>query len=95
MKYMNLKIILEDKKLIIELQNKLDLFQSLRSKKKISKSHYTRRTRKLYNQMSDFADDIHYKLIRYLTMNYHSIFLPTFESQKLIGKMHGKNNRRR
>ena len=82
------------KELFINLQTKLDQFQSLRSKKSISKSHYVRRMRKLYNKMGNLIDDVHYKLIKFLTMNYENIFLPTFESQEIVGKMWGKRNRR-
>ena len=48
----------------------------------------------MYQTISDLVDDMHYKLIRYLTMNYQNIFLPTFESQEIVRKMRGKRSKR-
>jgi putative transposase len=83
-----------NKELFRKLQDKLDTFQSLRSKKLLSKSHYTRRINKLYQKTSNLIDDIHYKLIYFVTQNYQNIFLPTFESQEIVRKMKGKTSRR-
>ena len=83
-----------NKELIGKLQSKLDTFQSMRSKKLISKSHYDRRTRSIYRRMTNLIDDIHYKLIDLLTKSYQNIFLPIFESQEIVKKMFGKRSRR-
>lgn len=83
-----------NKELLQKLQDKLDLFQSLRTKKIITYHHFKRRQRKLYETVTNLVDDIHYKLIQYLTTNYQNIFLPTFESQEIVRKMKGSRNRR-
>jgi putative transposase len=82
------------KELFIKLQSKMDYFQSLRSKKLISKSRYIRKTRNVKRRLTNLVDDIHYKLIQFLTGSYQNIFLPTFESQELVQKMRGRRARR-
>jgi putative transposase len=82
------------KELFIRLQTKMDQFQSLRSKKLITKSKYNRKTCNIKRRLSNLVDDIHYKLIRFLTSSYQNIFLPTFESQELVQKMRGRRARR-
>jgi len=72
------------KETIRKLQTKLDLFNSLRSKKIISKSSYKRRERKIYNKLDNLIDDLHYKTICSLTNDYKLIFLPSFESQEMV-----------
>jgi len=78
--------------LLHKLQSKRDLLQSLRSKKKISKSHYTRGIRRLYRRMTALIDDLHFKTIAFLTSSYRLILLPSFESQEMVSRR-GRNGR--
>ena len=82
------------KDMLKKLYKKLDNFQSLRSKKLITKSHYTRRINKTYFQIDNLINDIHYKTIDLLTKNFRTIFLPEFESQELVKKMKFKRCKR-
>ena len=77
-----------------KLHCKLDLFQSLRAKKKISGYKYRRRYNKLYTRLTNLVDDFHYKVIRYLTSTYEYILLPSFESQELSKKCNSTTSRR-
>ena len=88
------KKIIIDKEILKTLLSKLDTFQSLRSKKEISKSHYVRRHSKLQFRLSNLIDDLHYKTISYLIRTYDTIFLPSFESQELVRKNKSKICRR-
>lgn len=81
----------QNTELVKQLQSKLDFFQSLRAKKNISKSHYTRRIRRLYKKMDCLIDDLHFKTIHYLQTHYRWILLPIFESQEMA--MKGSNRR--
>jgi putative transposase len=57
-----------------------------------------RKTKKYENRVRDrlenLVDDFHYKTIDYLTKNYETIILPTFESQKLLKKLDSRITRR-
>ena len=90
--YSNSKIvkISKDPILLKRLQVKLDFLQSLRSKKKLKRSSYSRKRQKLYTKQSNLIDELHFKTAYYLTENYKSIILPRFESQKM-----SKNSKRR
>jgi putative transposase len=77
--------------LLRSLQEKLDLFQSLRSKKLISKSHYTRRINRIYKRLDNLIDDLHFKTIHFLEKHYNWILLPIFESQEMA--MKGRNRK--
>jgi len=83
---MTLKIGIK-KEQLRKLQAKLDMFQSLRSKKLIKKQSYNRRTNKIYNTLDNLIDDIHWQTISFLTSTYQTIFLPSFESQELVKKI--------
>ena len=76
--------IIMNKDHIKKLQNKLDLFQSLRSKKLISKSHYQRKINKINHRFKNLIDDLHFQTITYLTNTFKTIFIPKFESQELV-----------
>lgn len=82
-----------NKKVRKKLKNKLRMFQSLRDNKIVSRSHYKTRTRKLRYRYDCLVNDIHWKLIRYLTTNYSTIFLSRFESQDLVRKNKNKTFR--
>jgi len=67
-----------------KLYNKIDKYKSLRTSKKIKKTHITRRINKTNFQISNLIDDMHYKLINELTLTYRHILLPKFESQDMV-----------
>ncbi len=66
-----------DKELLRSYREKLDKLISLRKGKK-----YIIKWR---DKIKNFVDDLHWKAISYLTKNYKTILLPTFESQKMMG----------
>lgn len=74
----------QNTELLTKLHNRLDLFQSLRSTKQISKNHYTRRVRRIYRRIDSLIDDLHFKTISYLRSKYSWILLPSFESQEMV-----------
>jgi putative transposase len=69
-----------------KLKKRIDLFTSLRAKKKIKKKCVMKRIKRLKN----LVDDLHWKAITYLTDSYDNILLPEFESQKLAQKSENK-----
>lgn len=73
---------------------KLSLLQRLRSKGRLSKHRFKRHYSKVQRRLSNLVRDMHYKLISYLTSTYKTIFLPSFESQKLVKVVRGKKCRR-
>jgi len=80
----NITIIEPNKERINKLQARLDLFQGLRAKKKISKQSYDRRRSKIQEKLNNLINEMHYKTISYLTKNYTSILLPSFETQEMV-----------
>ena len=85
----------QDEVLLENLKMNLDFFQSLRSEKFISKSHYTRRIRRLYHRIDSLINDLHFKTIKYLKTHYTWILLPTFRTQQMVRKkgLHPKAKR--
>lgn len=81
------------KEILKKLQQKLDNFKSLRDRKIISRCHYKRRERKLYNRLDNLIDDLQHKTCSILTNTYNHIILPCFESQKMTkgNKIRGMN----
>lgn len=75
-------------------ETKLRKLQSLRSKCNIRKRIWKRRSNKIYNRIENLVDDIHYGIINELVENYDKIYIPKFESQKLVGINFNKNTRR-
>lgn len=75
-----------DKQVIKKLQDKLDLFRSLRDRKIIKKSSLKRREKKILTKLQNLIDDMHYQTIKKLTDEYQDIFLPNFESQEIARK---------
>ena len=90
---MTLKVGTRQKK-VREFQNKLDHFQSLRSRKLIKSSHYKRKQSKLWFRFNNLVDDLHYQTISFLTSTFKNIFLPSFESQEIVRKNHSRSSRR-
>ena len=71
-----------------KIQTQLDLMQSLRAKKIISKKHSKRRMKKIYNKLFNYIDDTHYKIIKTITSEFDNVYLPKFESQDMVqGKL--------
>ena len=75
-----------DKRVIANLQAKMDLFRSLRAKKIISKKRQSNRERRVFNRLDRLIDDMHFKTIKSITDDYSTIFLPSFESQDMARK---------
>ena len=71
---------------IYKLCKKLDLFKSLRDKKIIGKRRYKNRENRIYNKLDHLIDDLHFKTINSIVKDYKLIFLPNFESQKIVRK---------
>jgi putative transposase len=80
----NVTIIEPDKKKIIRIYNTLDKFQELRDIKKIRQRTYDKKRCRLQSKLSCYVDEMHYKTIAFLTKNYTSILLPSFESQDMV-----------
>ena len=76
----------KDPLLLKRLQLKLDVMQSLRSKKKIKQSSYLRRRKRLYRRQANVINELHFQTAFYVTENYKTnngyknIILPIFES---------------
>ena len=81
-----------DKMLLRKLEDKLRHMNRVR--KKMKKSHYVRRVRKIHYRISNLVDSMHYGLRNELTSSYKTVFLPSFESQELVRKNRGDNFRR-
>lgn len=77
-----------------KIYDKLDKMKSLRSKKIVSNNHATRRIRKQYVSMSNLVDDMHYKTVNLISKHFNKIFLPKFESQKLVQGSLAKTTKR-
>ncbi len=73
-----------------DLQKKISKLQSLRSKHKISKSHFTRGIHRIYNKSNNLIDDLHFQTIACLKKRYNFIFLPSFESQEMVKSKLGR-----
>ena len=73
---------------------KLDLLQSKRDQKSISKQSYRRSIDKIYRRVDNVLTEIHYKTIGYLKQ-FSTVFLPSFESQEMVqGKRLGRKTKR-
>jgi len=79
------------KDIVKKLQEKLDLFKSLRDKKIITSSRYSRKERNIYFRMNNLIDDLHYKTCNYLTKTFDHIILPSFDSQEMVRKSKNKS----
>ena len=82
-----------DKELITRYQQKLSLYQSLRSRGYISKFKCQRGLGKIYDKINNKVDNLHYKTINNLIANYKTIFIPNFENQEIIKVVKGKKTR--
>lgn len=72
--------------LLKKLQHRIDLFRSLRDRKIIKTKRLKRRERKVYFRLGNLIDDLHHKVISFLTSNFNHIILPNFESQEIAKK---------
>ena len=77
-------------KRIKDIQEKLNLFQSLKDTSRISKKSWKYRRKKLYNKLDGIIDELHFKTIRKLE-EYNTILLPSFESQNMVSKSRNRN----
>lgn len=73
-----------NKEIIKKLQVKLDHFKSLRDKKLIRKQSFKNRERRIYIKINNLMDELHHKTINYITKEYKSIIIPSFESQDMV-----------
>ena len=76
------------KELLKKMQLKLDLLQSLRSKKMIPNVTYKRGINKIYTKLDNLIDETHNQVANDLTLEHSKIYIPIFESQKM-GKKSG------
>jgi putative transposase len=84
-----------NKEKINKVYSTLDTFQNLRDSGKIRQRTYDKKRCRLQSKLTSYVDDMHYKTIAYLTKNYTSILLPSFESQDMVKskKLHSKVKR--
>ena len=61
---------------------KIDLMQSLYAKTK--KNSYIKRMHKIYTNLKNQIKQFHYETIKYITQKYDKVYLPSFDSQKMI-----------
>jgi len=73
-----------NKEIIKKLQVKLDHFKSLRDKKLIQKQSFKNRERRIYIKINNLMDELHHKTINYITKEYKSVIIPSFESQDMV-----------
>ena len=73
---------------------KLDLLQSLLNKKKLKYNRYKRHINKIYNRLDNLIDETHNQSIKTLVDNFKTIYIPVFESQKLVGTKLNKKSKR-
>ena len=76
--------IMPDKKIIKKYYRILDKFKQLRAKKKIKQKTYDKKRSRIQNKIKSQIDEMQYKAILYLTSNYNTILLPSFESQEMV-----------
>ena len=62
----------------------LDKLQSLRDDKIIRQKSYDKKRCRIQSKLSNYIDEMHFKTIAFLTKNYTSILLPSFESQDMV-----------
>ena len=79
------------KEVVKKLQQKLDTFKSLRDKKIITKSRYSRKEKKVFFRINNLIDDLHHKTCSYLTKTFNHIILPSFDSQEMTKKSKNKS----
>lgn len=70
-----------------ELRKKIANYQTLRTKNVIGKYKMSKKIKKLWRDYKNLLDDMHFQTSNYLTKNYKDIFLPCFESQKMVKKL--------
>lgn len=79
------------KEVVKKLQEKLNTLNSLRSKKVITQSRYSRKQKNIYFRMNNLIDDLHHKTCSYLTKTFNHIILPSFDSQEITKKSRNKS----
>jgi putative transposase len=83
----------QNPELLEKYRKKLDKLQSLKDKKTIKVSSYTRARKRVMKKLGFLIQELHYKTIHYLK-KYKWILLPSFESQEMVqGKIHRKTKR--
>lgn len=75
------------------LLNRLDKLKSLRGTKQIRQRTYDKHRCMIQAKLTHIVDEMHYKTIRFLTKNYTSILLPSFETQEMVRRLHRKTAR--
>ena len=88
----------QDNNIIKKINKKIDIMTSLRKKAQNLKQKYhsyNKRLKNLRMKMRNRIDDMHYKIINYLTNTYQKIYLPSFDSQDMVSsnKLHSSSNR--
>lgn len=75
-----------NKVLLRKLQEKIDLSRSLRDRGRLSHSRYKRKVYRLYTRLDNLINDMHYRVIDYLSNRFSTVFIPSFETQKMTMK---------
>jgi IS605 OrfB family transposase len=91
----------EDKVIIISVDKvelnriyyAMDKLKSDKEKNLVRQRTYDKIRCRLQARLSHLIDDLHYKVIAFLTKNYTSILLPSFETQNMVSKLHRKTSR--
>ena len=77
-------IIEPDKVKVRRIYATLDKFQKLKDTRQITQKIYDKKRCRLQAKLTCLVDDMHYKTISFLTKNYTSILLPSFETQDMV-----------
>lgn len=62
----------------------LDKLKSLRDDKVMRQNSYDKKRCRIQSKLNNYVNEMHYKTITFLTKNYTSILLPSFESQAMV-----------
>ncbi len=84
----------QNRELHKKLKARLDLLQSLRDQKRITRASYTKSSQRIYRKVENLTTELHYKTIQYLKQ-YKCVLLPSFDSQEMVGgkRLHRKTKR--
>ena len=68
---------------LVDYRKQMDKFKSLRARKLIPRSSFTRRVKRISRKARHYIDELHYRTIQYLR-SYQYVLLPSFESQDMV-----------
>jgi len=76
----------QNKNKIVSLYKKSDLMQQLKDTSKITAHAYKKSIGRIYTKLDNEINELHNKTINYILKHYKTILLPSFDSQKMMGK---------